>query len=168
MFGNSDKNRSQNPGRGRETTGPKAGGGKGTVVGTRTGSEAEMRAMSVLENAKSNRHRKTHQVKPGDTGRKFAHLTRGGLSGENRAGVSRDHSSEDAPGNRGVAKGRREQRRRDRQPALQGHAGRSSQTTGRDNIGRHLGCGPHWAGWTPGTGVGCGGRVCPWAWGGER
>jgi hypothetical protein len=47
----------------------KEGGGKDTAVGTRTGSEAAMRAMSVLGNAKSNCHRKTHRVEPDGTGR---------------------------------------------------------------------------------------------------
>jgi RNA-directed DNA polymerase len=54
-----------------------------------------MRAMSVLGNAKSNRHRKTHRVEPDGTGRKFMHLTRGGLVCESRRGVSRGHSSEE-------------------------------------------------------------------------
>ena len=63
--------------------------------------------MSVLVNAKSMSHRKTHQVEPGGTGRKFMHLTRGDLVGESLQEVSRSHSSEDRPGNREVAKGRR-------------------------------------------------------------
>ena len=66
-----------------------------------------MRAMSVLGNAKSNCHRKTHPVEPGGTGRKFTRLTRGGLPRESGAGVSRGRSSEDARGNPGGAKGRR-------------------------------------------------------------
>ncbi len=69
-----------------------------------------MRAMSVLGNTKSNRHRKTHQVEPCGTGRKFMHLTRGGLQVERLAGVSRGHSSEEAVGNIGRAKGRRTKR----------------------------------------------------------
>ena len=48
MFGNSDNNRSQDQGGDREGLSMKEGGGKDTAVGTRTGSEAEMRAMSVL------------------------------------------------------------------------------------------------------------------------
>lgn len=52
-----------------------------------------MRAMSVLESAKSNRHRKTHRVDPDGTGRKFMHLTRGGLLRESAGEVSRGHSS---------------------------------------------------------------------------
>ena len=52
--------------------------------------------MSVLANAKSNRHRKRCEVEPGGGGRKFTHLTRGGLRGESRAGVSRGRSSEEA------------------------------------------------------------------------
>ena len=36
-----------------------------------------MRAMSMLENAKSKCHQKTHRVEPDGAGRKFMHLTRG-------------------------------------------------------------------------------------------
>lgn len=43
-----------------------------------------MRAMSVRSNAKSNCHRKTHQVEPDGTGRKIMHLTRGDLACESR------------------------------------------------------------------------------------
>ena len=63
--------------------------------------------MSVLGNAKSNRHRKTHQVKPDGAGREFTHLTRGGLPCESKAGVSRGRSSEEARRKAGGAKGRR-------------------------------------------------------------
>ena len=107
MFGESDKNRSQDQGGPREGFSAKEGGGKDTAVGTRTGSEAAMRAMSVLENAKSKSHRKTHRVEPDGTGRKFTHLTRGGLRHESVGGVSRGRSSEDAWGNPGRAKGLR-------------------------------------------------------------
>ncbi len=66
--------------------------------------------MSVLGNTKSKSHRKAHQVELCGTGRKFMHLTRGGLLVERPAGVSRGHSSEDACGNMGRAKGRRTKR----------------------------------------------------------
>ena len=66
--------------------------------------------MSVLGNAKSISHRKTHQVESGGTGRKFMHLTRGDLHGVSREEVSRGHSSEQIPGNREAAKGRRTKR----------------------------------------------------------
>ena len=112
MFGNSDNNRSQDQGGDREGLSTKEGGGKDTAVGTRTGSEAAMRAMSVLENAKSNRHQKTHRVEPDGTRREFTRLTRGGLPSESEAGVSRGHSSEEARGNPGRAKGRREEGKR--------------------------------------------------------
>ena len=52
--------------------------------------------MSVLGNAKSNRHRKTYQVESGDAGRKSWHLTRGDLPSESLGGVSRSRSSEEA------------------------------------------------------------------------
>lgn len=136
MFGVSDNNRSQDQGRRREACDPKEGGGKDTAVGTRTGSEAAMRAMSVRPNAKSNCHQKTHRVEPDGTGRKFTHLTRGGLRRESAAGVSRGHSSEDARGNPGGAKGRREEERRDRRTPSRARAGRPPKRTGRDNHGR--------------------------------
>ena len=53
--------------------------------------------MSVLGNAKSDSHRKTHQVESGGTGRKFWRLTRGGLPVERRVEISRGHSSDEAP-----------------------------------------------------------------------
>ncbi len=55
-----------------------------------------MRAMSVRENTKSNRHRKTHQVEPGGTGRMFMRLTWGDPGPERGREVSRGHSSEDS------------------------------------------------------------------------
>ncbi len=110
--GDSDNNRSEGQGGSREALSTKEVRSKGTTVGTRTGSEAAMRAMSVRENAKSNRHRKTHRVEPGGTGRKSMHLTRGDLSRENGGGVSRGRSSEESRGNPAGAKGRRTSRRR--------------------------------------------------------
>lgn len=53
--------------------------------------------MSVLGNAKSNRHRKTHQVEPGGTGGKFQRLTWGELRHESGGVVSRGRSSGEAP-----------------------------------------------------------------------
>lgn len=83
-----------------------------------------MRAMSVLENAKSNRHQKTHRVEPDGTGREFTRLTRGGPPRESAAGVSRGHSSEEARGNPGGAKGRREEGKRNApDPREHGRAG---------------------------------------------
>ena len=137
MFGKSDNNRSQDQGGRRETLSLKEGGGKGTTVGTRTGSEAAMRAMSVLANAKSNRHEKTHQVEPDGTGRKYTHLTRGGLRRESAAGVSRGRSSEEPRVTAGGAKGRRVRARRDRRTAPSVRARRAPKRTGRDNHGRH-------------------------------
>jgi hypothetical protein len=67
-----------------------------------------MRATSVLGNAKSNRHRKTHRVEPDGADGEFTHLTRGDLPSESEAGVSRGRSSEEARVTAGVAKGRRE------------------------------------------------------------
>lgn len=112
MTGVRDNNRSEGQGGGREALSAKEVRSKGTTVGTRTGSEAAMRAMSVREDAKSNRHRKTHRVEPDGTGRKSMHLTRGGLFLENGGGVSRGHSSGESRGNLEGAKGRRTSRRR--------------------------------------------------------
>ena len=72
--------------------------------------------MSMLGTTKSNSHRKTHQVEPCGTGRKFMYLTRGDLRVERRAGVSRGHSSEEACGNMGRAKGRRTKREQSTNP----------------------------------------------------
>jgi hypothetical protein len=52
--------------------------------------------MSVLGNAKSNRHRKPHEVASGAAGRKSWHLTWGDLCRESSRGVSRGRSSEEA------------------------------------------------------------------------
>ena len=112
MTGKSDNNRSERQGRRREVSTPKAVCSEGTIVGTRTGREAAVRAMSVLGNAKSKRHRKTHRVEPDDAGRKFMHLTRGDLLRESAGGVSRGRSSEDARRKAGEAKGRRTKRER--------------------------------------------------------
>lgn len=112
MFGNSDNNRSEGQGGCRKALSAKEVCSEGTTVGTRTGREAGVRAMSVLENAKSKSHRKTHQVEPDGTGREFMHLTRGGPSSESEREVSRGRSSEEAHGNKGTAKDRRERRTR--------------------------------------------------------
>jgi len=69
-----------------------------------------MRAMSVRENAKSNRHRKPHRVEPDGTSRKFMHLTRGGLVRESVRGVSRSHSSKEGRES-GWSKGLKNRRR---------------------------------------------------------
>ncbi len=108
MFGHSDNHRSEGQGGGREALSTKAVWSEGTTVGTRTGSEAEMRAMSVRENAKSNRHRKMHLVEPDGAGREFMHLTRGDLPRESVGEVSRGRSSVDDRANPVGAKGRRD------------------------------------------------------------
>ena len=110
MTGLSDSNRSESQSGVREDHQPKEGRSKGTTVGTRTGSEAAMRAISVRENAKSNRHRKTHRVEPDGTGRKFMHLTRGGFARESARGVSRGRSSEEGRES-GWSEGLKDQRR---------------------------------------------------------
>jgi hypothetical protein len=49
----------------------------------------------MLGNAKSNRHRKTQEVEPDDTGRNIEHLTRGDLPGES---LSRSQQRQAAAG----------------------------------------------------------------------
>ena len=138
MTGSSDNNRSRDQGGCREALSAKEGGGKGTTVGTRTGSEAEMRAMSVLENAKSNRHRKTHLVEPDGAGRKFMHLTRGDLRRENAGEVSRGRSSEERRVTAAGAKGRRagqarstDRLRSDGRGVFRNHPGATNTVTSR-------------------------------------
>ena len=70
-----------------------------------------VRAMSVLGNAKSKSHRKTHQVKAdGMESKMFMHLTRGDFRWERGGEVSRGPSSEESRGNTEGAKGRRTKR----------------------------------------------------------
>jgi hypothetical protein len=78
VIGRSDTNRSERQGGLRKGIRAKEVCSKGTTLGTRTGSEAAMRAMSVRKSAKSNCHRKTHRVEPEGAVRMFMHLTRGG------------------------------------------------------------------------------------------
>jgi len=66
-----------------------------------------MRAISVLGNAKSNRHRKTHEVELDGAGRKYMHLTRGDLAYESGREVSIVRSSEEACRKASGAKERR-------------------------------------------------------------
>ena len=77
----------------------------------RNGQRGLMRAMSVLENTKSDDHRKAHGVQSGGPARKFMHLTRGDLRAERRAEVSRSHSSEEGRES-GWSEGRKAQRDR--------------------------------------------------------
>jgi hypothetical protein len=107
MIGESGNNRREGQGGTGDGLSAKAVWIKGTTVGTRTGIEAMERAIRVLGATKSNRHRKPHMVESDGTGRKFMHLTRGGFRRESAGGVSRGHSSEESPGNREGAKGRR-------------------------------------------------------------
>ena len=86
--------------------------------------------MSMRGNTKSKGHRKAYPVEPCGTGRKFMHLTRGGLLAERPLGVSRGHSSEEACGNTGIAKGRRTKREQSTNPlTVKGRVG------GRNNQG---------------------------------
>jgi hypothetical protein len=111
MTGNSENNRSERQAHDREVGRVKEVRSEGTTVGTRTGQRGRARAMSVLGNAKSDNHQKTRVVEPGGTGRKFMHLTRGGLPDERRGEVSRGRSSEESRGNPEGAKGRRTRER---------------------------------------------------------
>ena len=129
MCGKSDNNRSEGQGGCREALSTKEVWSKGTTVGTRTGSEAEMRAMSTLGSAKSNRHQKTHLVEPDGTGRKFMHLTRGGFPRESVGAVSRGRSSEE--GRESRSERRAEGTGQRDQPSDSGRCGgQSSETVG--------------------------------------
>ena len=102
-----------------------------------------MWAMSVLGSAKSNRHRKTHRVEPDGAGRKFMHLTRGGLPRESAGEVSRGHSSEEAPRKRGRAKGQRTNRRKSTSPRQDRGRGVIRNDMGSGNCGS---CPDRWRG----------------------
>jgi len=107
MTGNSENNRSERQGWSREAASTKEVCSKGTAVGKQTEQRGRARAMSVLGNAKSNKHRKTRPVEPGGTGRKFMQLTRGDLRRESGGEVSRGRSSEENRRKAEGAKGRR-------------------------------------------------------------
>ena len=109
MTGSSDSNRSESQGGIREELSTKEGRNKGNDRRNTNRQRGRMRAISVLGNAKSNRHRKTHQVEPDGTGpkRMFMHLSRGDLRRESAGEVSRGRSSEEACRKAGGAKGRR-------------------------------------------------------------
>ena len=96
MTGSSDNNRSQRQGRHREVDGTKEVEQQRHDRGNTNRQRGRMRAMSVLGNAKSKCHRKTHQVEPDGTGQQFRHLTRGDLLCDSAGEVSRDRSSEEA------------------------------------------------------------------------
>ena len=83
--------------------------------------------MSVLVDTKSNRQRKTQKVEPGETGRKFEHLTRGELRGESGAAVSRGHSSKESGRKSEGAKDQRTKRQTN-QPNSGKGAQKSSET----------------------------------------
>jgi len=117
MTGSSDSNRSESQGGFREGLSTKEGCSKDHDRRNTNRQRGWVRAMSVRETAKSDRHRKTYSVEPDGTGSTvFMHLTRGGLRRESGGGVSRGHSSEDALGNLGVAKDRRTKRRHSANP----------------------------------------------------
>jgi hypothetical protein len=105
-----------------------------------------MRAMSVLGNAKSKPHRKTHEVELDGAGRKYVHLTRGDLAHESGREVSRVRSSEEAWRKAGAAKARRVTRAGPETSPRQ-EASRRSKSERRGNGGSHP-CGAgHWGEW---------------------
>ncbi len=106
MIGSTDSNRREAQGSNREVVAERSVEQRHDRRNTNR-QRGRVWAMSMLGNAKSKSQRKTHQVESGGTGRKFLHLTRGGLSRESGRGISRGHSSEDRPGNGEGAKGRR-------------------------------------------------------------
>jgi hypothetical protein len=88
-----------------------------------------MRAISVRESAKSNRHRKTHRVEPDGAGRKSMHLTRGDLPDESPGGVSRGHSSVEGRES-GWSKGPKDQQKAINRRTSGGSAGSPAKQTG--------------------------------------
>jgi hypothetical protein len=83
MTGSIDSNRSESQGESREGLSTKEGRSKGNYRRNTNRQGGRMRAISVLGNAKSNRHRKMHQVEPdGTEPNRFMHLTRGDLGRE--------------------------------------------------------------------------------------
>lgn len=112
MTGSSDSNRSESQGGFREGLSTKEGRSKGNDRRNTNRQRGWMRAISVVGNAKSESHRKTHQVEPDGTGpkRMFTHLTRGDLRCESGGEVSRGRSSEESRGNTEGAKGQRTKR----------------------------------------------------------
>jgi hypothetical protein len=108
MTGSSDSNRSEGQGGDRKRLSTKAGRSEGNDRRNTNRQRGRVREMSVLGNAKSESHRKTHQVEPGGTGPGgFMHLTRGDLRRESGGEVSRGHRSEETGRKAGGAKGRR-------------------------------------------------------------
>jgi hypothetical protein len=131
MTGSSDSNRSESQGGSREGLSTKEGRSKGNDRRNTNRQGGRMRAISVLGNAKSNRHRKTHQVEPdGTEPNMIMHLTRGDLGRESGGEVSRGRSSEESRGNTEGAKGRRTKRG----PSANHPAGRRRED-GRNNAG---------------------------------
>lgn len=138
MTGGSDSNRSESQGGFREELSTKEGRSKGNDLRNTNRQRGRMRAISVLGNAKSNSHRKTHQVEPDGTGPKimFMHLTRGDLRCESGGEVSRGRSSEDARRKAGGAKGRRTNERATKTGLRPG--GEESSETRRERQHRQL------------------------------
>lgn len=149
MTGSSGNNRSERQHLPREGAEWKEVRSEGTIAGTRTDKEAEVRAMSVLRNAKSDSHRKTHPVRSGDAGRKFMHLTRGELLCESTGEVSRDHSSVEASRKAGGAKGRRTKRERSADDLRQSQRAAPRNRAGQASAAgsRKAGRGDRW--WIP-------------------
>jgi hypothetical protein len=119
----------------REASGERSGRQRDSRRNTNR-QRGRVRAMSVLANAKSDRHRKPYEVEPGDLARKFTSLTRGDLRSESPGEVSRGRSSVEAPRKWGGAKG---QRTTERAPAfgLRVSGGQASETEGRGNCGHY-------------------------------
>ena len=157
MTGDSDNNRSEGQGRGREALSTKEVRSEGTTVGIRTGSEAAMRAMSVRENAKSKGHRKTHRVEPDGTGRKFMHLTRGDLWRESAGGVSRGHSSEEGRES-GWSEGPKNRKKTTNRRPTRGGASSPAKRTRSGNCGSYRGRRLKAARWNRACRRACGGK----------
>ena len=82
MIGSSDSNRSEKQGLRPQGTRTEGSDKQRHDRRNTNRQRGRLRAMSVLVDTKSNRHRKTQKVEPDGTGRKFEHLTRGELQGQ--------------------------------------------------------------------------------------
>jgi len=160
MTGSSDSNRSESQGGDREELSTKEGRSKGNDRRNTNRQRGRMRAISMRENAKSNCHRKTHQVEPDGTGPKkvFMHLTRGGLRGESRGEVSRGRSSEEARRKAGRAKDQRTSERATK-TGLRWDGEEKSETRKERQLSAATPLGERGAiGWIAGSEAGAGGK----------
>ena len=113
--------------------------------------------MSVLGNAKSNRHRKTHQVEPDGTGRKYMFLL--GEIWHARAGQKSAEAIVVLTPGESRDERRAEESREDHSLDRMWKARRQPTRARRCNCGSYRGGGPNLSGWIPALDEARGGRV---------